>query len=85
MEPTEPDDANWRAFDALMNMAFPPKQPETPTKPQAMTADERAISQTLAELDHMLCELRDLVAQMRASLAELRHARIKREEYKPWH
>ena len=79
MEPIQPDDPNLRAFDALMRDAFPAK------KPDALTADERAISETLAELDHMLCELRDLVAQMRASLAELRHARIKREEYKPWH
>ena len=79
MEPTQPDDPNLRAFDALMNMAFPPKHSE------ALTADERAISQALVELDNMLCELRDLVAQMRASLAELRHARIKRQEYKPWH
>ena len=79
MEPTEPHDPQLRAFDALMRDAFPAR------KPDALTADERAISATLAELDHMLCELRDLVAQMRASLAELRHARIKREEYKPWH
>ncbi len=77
MEPTQPDDPNLRAFDALMNMAFPPN------KPAGLTADERAISQTLAELDHMLCELRDLVAQMRSSLAELRQARIRREGFKP--
>ena len=83
MEPEDrptPDDANMRAFDALMRMAFPPV---TRKHPEGLTADERAISQTLVELDHMLCELRDLVAQMRSSLAELRQARIRREGFKP--
>lgn len=72
-EPT-PDDAQLRAFDAMMRDLFP--------RP-ALTPDERALSIALTELDHALCELRDLVAVMRSSLAELRHARTKREGYKP--
>lgn len=77
MEATEyPDDPNLRAFDALMRDLFPR---------QALTPDERALIIALAELDHALCELRDLVAVMRSSLAELRALRAKREAYKPWH
>ena len=77
MEPEDrptPDDANMRAFDALMRVAFPSK---------ALTPDERELSRALTELDSVLCELRDLVAQMRSSLAELRQARIRREGFKP--
>lgn len=72
-DPT-PADANMKAFDALMRMAFPYK---------ALTAEEREIARALVELDNMLCEMRDLVAQLRASLAELRHDRMRREGFKP--
>ena len=87
MEPTEhPDDPNLRAFDAMMREVFPPipvsdRQIADMAK---MTPDEKAIYTALIDLDDTLCELRDLVALMRSSLAELRHARTKREDYKPW-
>lgn len=77
MEPEDrptPADANMRAFDALMRAAFPHK---------ALTDDEREMARVVVELDNMLCEARDLVAQLRASLAELRHDRIRREGFKP--
>ena len=80
MEPTEPTDPQLRAFDALMRDAFPPVRRPIP---EGLTADERALSVALSELDHALCELRDLVAVMRSSLAELRAARVKREGFKP--
>lgn len=73
------DDPNLRAFDALMADAFPIRRKHL----EGLTADERALSVALSELDHALCELRDLVAVMRASLAELRAARIEREGFKP--
>ena len=75
MEPTEPHDHQLRAFDALMREAFPARKPD---------ADIKALSAALADLDHVLCELRDLVAQLRAGIAEQRHLRTKRDEYKPW-
>lgn len=80
MEPTESNDPNLRAFDALMRDAFPPVRAK---HPEGLTADERALLIALSQLDHALCELRDIVAEMRASLAELRHNRIKREGFKP--
>lgn len=70
-----PDDPNLRAFDALMRMAFP--------RYEALTPHERELASTIVEMDKLLCELRDLVAQMRASLAELRHDRVRREGFKP--
>ena len=77
MEPEDrptPDDANMRAFDALMRVAFPRNQAND---------QERELAHMVAELDNMLCEMRDLVAQLRSSLAELRQARIRREGFKP--
>lgn len=80
MEPTESNDPNLRAFDALIRDAFPPVRRPIP---EGLTADERAMAVALIDLDNALCELRDIVAEMRASLAELRHNRIKREGFKP--
>lgn len=73
------DDPNLRAFDALIRDAFPIQRKH----PEGLTADERAISLAITEIDQTLCELRDLVALMRSSLAELRAARVKREGFKP--
>jgi|694.fasta_scaffold15113_16 hypothetical protein len=73
------DDPNLRAFESLIHEAFPIQRKH----PEGLTAEEREIALAINELAHTVCELRDLVALMRSSLAELRAARIRREGFKP--
>lgn len=60
----EPNEPNLKAFDAMMRELFPRRN---------MTHEEVDLAQALVELDMALSELKDLVAMMRSSLAELRH------------
>lgn len=78
MEDQFPPDPTLRAFAEMVNSVF--DQEVNPRLPHE-TPEEHKLRLALHDLDLELMSLRDLVAQMRASLAELRHRR--KDGFKP--
>lgn len=59
-------------FDEIMRAAFPPipLPDDHIRRMESMSKKDRAINRALIDIDDILCDLRDRVAEMRANLGD---------------